>query len=78
MDLQIENISLAPADSDFSVRRCGTEIGEFHLSVPGLHNVLNATAAIGVGLEMDVPVPQDSGRARGVLAESTGGFQFAA
>ncbi len=58
VDLQIENIALAPGASDFSVRRCGTEIGEFHLTVPGLHNVLNATAAIGVGLEMDVPVPQ--------------------
>jgi UDP-N-acetylmuramate--alanine ligase len=26
------------------------------LNVPGIHNVLNATAAIGVGLEMDVAV----------------------
>jgi UDP-N-acetylmuramate--alanine ligase len=40
------------------VRRRGEDLGAFCLSVPGAHNVLNATAAIGVGLEMDVPVEQ--------------------
>jgi UDP-N-acetylmuramate--alanine ligase len=58
VDLQIENISLAAAGSDFEVRRAGGELGKFHLNVPGLHNVLNATAAIGVALEMDVTVEQ--------------------
>ena len=42
----------------FKVRRSGQAIGEFHLRVPGLHNVLNATAAIGVGLEMEVSVAE--------------------
>jgi UDP-N-acetylmuramate--alanine ligase len=58
VDLEIQNIALAPAGSDFCVRYAGGELGRFHLGVPGLHNVLNATAAIGVGLEMDVPVAQ--------------------
>ena len=56
VDLQIESISLGASGSDFSVRRNGRQLGDFHLNVPGIHNVLNATAAIGVGLEMDVAV----------------------
>jgi UDP-N-acetylmuramate--alanine ligase len=58
VDLQIENISLGASGSDFEVRRAGRELGKFRLNVPGLHNVLNATAALGVGLEMDVTVEQ--------------------
>ena len=56
VDLEIQNVELSSTGSDFSVRRPAGELGQFHLSVPGLHNVLNATAAIGVGLEMEVPV----------------------
>jgi UDP-N-acetylmuramate--alanine ligase len=33
-------------------------LGEFRLHVPGLHNVLNATAAIAVGVGLDIPVAQ--------------------
>jgi UDP-N-acetylmuramate--alanine ligase len=33
-------------------------LGEFRLHVPGLHNVLNATAAIAVGVGLDVNVDQ--------------------
>ncbi len=32
------------------------DLGEFTLHVPGLHNILNATAAIAVGVGLDVPV----------------------
>jgi UDP-N-acetylmuramate--alanine ligase len=32
-----------------------TTLGELHLSVPGRHSVLNALAAVAVGLELDVP-----------------------
>ena len=31
-------------------------LGCFHVRVPGAHNVLNATAAVAVGLELDIPV----------------------
>jgi len=41
--------------SDFTLRyrQCG--LGGFHLRVPGHHNVLNATAAAAVALELEVP-----------------------
>lgn len=56
VDLEIQNVVLSAAGSNFSVQRRGTELGSFRLNVPGLHNVLNATAAIAVGLEMEVEV----------------------
>jgi UDP-N-acetylmuramate--alanine ligase len=58
VDLEILDVALAASHSDFSVRRHGQALGSFHLCVPGVHNVLNAAAAIGVGLEMDVTVSQ--------------------
>jgi UDP-N-acetylmuramate--alanine ligase len=33
-------------------------LGEFRLHVPGVHNVLNATAAIAVGVGLDIPADQ--------------------
>ena len=38
----------------FRVRYRGNDLGEFRLHVPGAHNVLNATAAIAVGIALDV------------------------
>jgi UDP-N-acetylmuramate--alanine ligase len=32
------------------------DLGEFHLNIPGDHNVLNATAAIALCLELNVPI----------------------
>ena len=58
VDLQISDVQLAPAGSDFRVQRRGADLGKFHLNSPGLHNVLNATAALGVGLEMDLQPDQ--------------------
>jgi UDP-N-acetylmuramate--alanine ligase len=40
----------------FRVRYRGQDLGEFTLHVPGVHNVLNATAAIAVGVGLDVGV----------------------
>jgi UDP-N-acetylmuramate--alanine ligase len=42
--------------SNFSVRYHDHDLGEFTLHVPGVHNVLNATAAIAVGVGLDIPV----------------------
>ncbi|MBI2678348.1 MAG: UDP-N-acetylmuramate--L-alanine ligase [Candidatus Koribacter versatilis] len=42
--------------SSFSVAFGGKPLGDFHLHVPGAHNVLNATAAIATGIGLDVPV----------------------
>jgi UDP-N-acetylmuramate--alanine ligase len=40
----------------FHVRYRGDDLGEFTLHVPGAHNVLNATAAIAVGVGLDIPI----------------------
>jgi UDP-N-acetylmuramate--alanine ligase len=40
--------------SRFHVTYGDRDLGEFRLHVPGLHNVLNATAAIAVGIGLDI------------------------
>jgi UDP-N-acetylmuramate--alanine ligase len=40
--------------SRFRVSYRNTDLGEFTLHVPGVHNILNATAAIAVGVGLDV------------------------
>src|SRR5450432_162711 len=52
--LHIADAECGPFESRFSVRTRGHDVGKFHLRVPGIHNVLNATAAIAIGLELDV------------------------
>src|ERR1700720_2516284 len=42
--------------SRFHVRYQKKNLGEFTLHVPGVHNILNATAAIAVGVGLDVEV----------------------
>lgn len=56
VDLAIEDVTLSAGGSDFGMRYRGDRLGAFHLNVPGMHNVLNATAATGVALEMEVPL----------------------
>ena len=41
--------------SRFVLYRHGEALGEILLNLPGRHNVLNATAAAAVGLELDIP-----------------------
>jgi UDP-N-acetylmuramate--alanine ligase len=45
-----------PQVSLFEVSFRGGDLAEFRLHVPGVHNVLNATAAIAVGVGLDIPV----------------------
>jgi UDP-N-acetylmuramate--alanine ligase len=52
--------------SSFTVWRGANAVGEITLQVPGLHNVYNALAAIGVGFELDVAFEQ--------TAEALGSF----
>jgi UDP-N-acetylmuramate--alanine ligase len=42
--------------SSFEVNYSGKLLGEFSLHVPGVHNILNATAAIAVGIGLDIKV----------------------
>ena len=44
--------------SHFHVTYQGEELGEFRLHVPGAHNVLNATAAIAVGIGLEIQTEQ--------------------
>ncbi|MGA2435709.1 MAG: UDP-N-acetylmuramate--L-alanine ligase [Bryobacteraceae bacterium] len=55
-DLQIVSSSCSHLASVFRLRKGGTDLGEFRLAVPGDHNVLNATAAVAIGLELGVPL----------------------
>jgi UDP-N-acetylmuramate--alanine ligase len=44
--------------SRFTITYKGESLGDFRLHVPGLHNVLNATAAIAVGVGLDINLEQ--------------------
>ncbi|HYP07055.1 MAG TPA: UDP-N-acetylmuramate--L-alanine ligase [Bryobacteraceae bacterium] len=55
-DLVIAHASCGHLSSTFQLRLHGGDLGEFHLSVPGAHNVLNATAAVAIGLELEIPI----------------------
>jgi UDP-N-acetylmuramate--alanine ligase len=52
---QIECTSANRHYSHFVVEYKGKSLGDFHLQVPGNHNVLNATAAVAVGVGLDIP-----------------------
>ncbi len=54
--LTVAEVDCGAFESHFSIRTRGQDLGQFHLRVPGIHNVLNATAAIAVGLELEVNV----------------------
>lgn len=51
-------MSGGPPLSRFRVSYRGGELGEFRLHVPGVHNVLNAAAAIAVGVGLEIAVDQ--------------------
>ncbi|HYZ86789.1 MAG TPA: UDP-N-acetylmuramate--L-alanine ligase [Bryobacteraceae bacterium] len=57
-DLVIGNPKCGHLFSDFCLRHHTRDLGQFRVGVPGMHNVLNATAAIAVGLELEVEVEQ--------------------
>jgi UDP-N-acetylmuramate--alanine ligase len=42
--------------SHFRVSYRGRDLGDFMLHVPGLHNILNATAAVAVGVGLDLTI----------------------
>ncbi len=53
-EVRAEAIELLPHGSRFNVRADGRSLGTITLQVPGHHNVLNALAAVAVGLELEV------------------------
>src|SRR6266481_1969103 len=55
-DLRITGASAGHMASEFHLFLGERDLGCFRLQVPGAHNTLNATAAIAVALELDVPL----------------------
>jgi len=59
-DFRLDAWETLPADrherpiSRFHATYRGQSLGDFHLHVPGWHNILNATAALAVGVGLDV------------------------
>jgi UDP-N-acetylmuramate--alanine ligase len=53
-EVRASDIQLLPHGSRFSVHAQGSVLGVVELHVPGHHNVLNALAAVAVGLEVEV------------------------
>ncbi|MEJ5301416.1 MAG: UDP-N-acetylmuramate--L-alanine ligase [Thermodesulforhabdaceae bacterium] len=51
-DIRAENIIQNGFKSSYRLIIQGNPAGEIHLNVPGIHNVLNSLAAVGVGLEL--------------------------
>jgi UDP-N-acetylmuramate--alanine ligase len=54
-DLSIVNPVWHGFHSFYQLRYRGESLGEFRLSIPGRHNILNATAAIAAGLDLGIP-----------------------
>jgi UDP-N-acetylmuramate--alanine ligase len=54
-DLQAHSVHFEESHSQFEIQIRGKNFGEVTLSVPGIHNVKNSLAAIGVALELDLP-----------------------
>jgi UDP-N-acetylmuramate--alanine ligase len=54
-DLVARRVRLTGMTSRFEVFHRLTLLGELTLQIPGRHNVLNALAAVGVGLDLEIP-----------------------
>jgi UDP-N-acetylmuramate--alanine ligase len=68
VDLAISDTNCGHFASDFQLRFRGKDLGKFNLRLPGFHNVLNATAAVAIALELEVRPD----RIREALAAFTG------
>ncbi len=53
-DLCAQNISLDGYSTSFDCVFAGKKLGQLQLKIPGVHNVLNALACIGVGLKLGI------------------------
>ena len=66
-DVRADQVRLEPHGARFVVHAFGREHGEVAIQLPGRHNVLNALAAVAVGLEVGVGFDH--------IAESLAGFR---
>jgi UDP-N-acetylmuramate--alanine ligase len=54
-DLQAENIQIEGLHSKFEVIHNDKKLGMIDLSLPGIHNIYNALATIGVAIDLEIP-----------------------
>ncbi|MGA1843256.1 MAG: UDP-N-acetylmuramate--L-alanine ligase [bacterium] len=54
-DLRAENIRIEGLHSHFDVLYHGTPLGPIDLNLPGIHNIYDALASIGVALDLEMP-----------------------
>ncbi len=54
-DITATDITVVDGNTEYNVIYKGKKLGKIILKVPGEHNVLNSLAAIGVGLQFDIP-----------------------
>ncbi|MFN8586430.1 MAG: UDP-N-acetylmuramate--L-alanine ligase [Candidatus Eisenbacteria bacterium] len=66
-EVRAARIELLPSGSRFEVIAAGRTLGTVTLHVPGRHNVLNALAAIAIGLELEIAFAH--------IAEALDGFR---
>ena len=57
-DFQLSRIQLEPSSSLARLSKNGKILPELHLTVPGLHNLFNATAALAAGERLGTGVPE--------------------
>lgn len=56
-NIRARNIVTEGLFTHFEVHRAGALLGSIVLPMAGIHNVYNTLAAVGVGLELDIPFP---------------------
>ena len=55
-DYSISHVSLQPTESHARITKLGKVLGEISLTIPGNHNVENATAALATAIKLGAPV----------------------
>lgn len=54
-DITAKDITVVNGNTEYNVIYKGKKLGKMVLKVPGEHNVLNSLAAIGIGMQFDIP-----------------------
>lgn len=54
-DYRVSRTASGPEGWEFEVTAGGVRLGRLRLQVPGVHNILNATAALAMGIELGFP-----------------------
>lgn len=69
LNYRVDNIRAEENIQKFNVYKNGSDLGDFEMTIPGIHSILNATAAIAVSLECGIKL--------GIIKESIAKFRGA-